>query len=717
MKLTRLWAWVGVVSLLGGLCLDAQDASPQTTQISGGEAASTASSAAGTVVPRLAQYSGVIRDAAGKPATGVVAATFSLYELQEGGTPLWGETQNLQLDGQGRYTVLLGATQPEGLPLDLFTTGRAQWLGVQPQLPGTGEQPRVLLVGMPYALKAADADTLGGKPASAYVLSDGQIAASATSATESTASASGGPISGAQKAGLQTASENGSPLATVAGAGTKNFIPIWLNGTTLGNSVLFQSGSNVGVGTMSPGAKLDVPVGAGVAVRGTSSDPNGVGVSGNDTALTGSANGVSGTSASTSGSGVAGNAIATSGYTNGVYGSVVSSNGIGIAGYNNASFGGTGVRGVATATSGSPTGVYGQINGTSGAGVSGVATGTSGYNNGVYGQTASTSGAGVNGNAIATSGTTSGVAGQTASPDGIGVYGVAEASTGGIGAAGTIGVRGDAYATTGNAWGLFGTTGTTGTGAGVFGSAYASAGNGEGVGGETDSPGGIGVRGYASAASGSPVGVVGFVESPGAVAGQFVAHGGSGLILQGLSGSNFAQVFTVDASGNLDISGNLTVAGSKSARVEMQDGREVALYAVESPENWFEDFGTAQLQGGAAAIRLEPGFLQTVDTAAGYHVFLTPNGDCRGLYVASKTPAGFEVRELGGGNASIAFDYRIVAHRRGFENVRLQEVHPPQGPKDMQARLAAMRSAKAMVLPPPPKITNPVMPHPAAQAH
>jgi len=211
--------------------------------------------------------------------------------------------------------------------------------------------------------------------------------------------------------------------------------------------------------------------------------------------------------------------------------------------------------------------------------------------------------------------------------------------------------------------------------------------------------------------------VVGFVESPSAVAGQFVAHSGSGLILQGLSGSTATQVFTVDANGNLDISGNLTVAGSKSARVKLQDGREVALYAVESPENWFEDFGTAQLHGGATKVSLAPGFLQTVDTAADYHVFITPDGDCRGLYVASKTPAGFEVRELGGGNTSIAFDYRIVAHRRGFKNVRLQEVHLPPGPKDMQARLAGMRSSERIVAPPPPRVTIPVGPHPAAQTH
>ena len=106
----------------------------------------------------------------------------------------------------------------------------------------------------------------------------------------------------------------------------------------------------------------------------------------------------------------------------------------------------------------------------------------------------------------------------------------------------------------------------------------------------------------------------------------------------------------------------------------LADNRVVALYSMESPEVWFEDFGGGQLREGVAEIALEPTFAQTVNTENGdFRVFLTPNGDCQGLYVARKTAASFEVRELGGGKSSVAFDYRIVAKRRGYEAVRLQE--------------------------------------------
>ena len=85
--------------------------------------------------------SGSVKDSTGAIPTGAVSLTFSLYELQEGGTPLWAEAQKVQLDGQGRYSALLGSTQVDGLPLELFTSGKALWLGLQPQLPGVGEQP------------------------------------------------------------------------------------------------------------------------------------------------------------------------------------------------------------------------------------------------------------------------------------------------------------------------------------------------------------------------------------------------------------------------------------------------------------------------------------------------------------------------------------------------------------------------------------------------
>ncbi len=562
MKLTRVWVWLGVACLLGGVYLEAQDASPQTTP--SGEAASAASAGAGTVVPRLVQFSGVIKDAAGKPATGTVAATFSLYELQEGGTPLWVETQNLQLDGQGRYTVLLGATQPEGLPLDLFTTGKARWLGVQPQLPGTGEQPRVLLVGVPYAMKAADADTLGGKPPSAYALSDGQIAASATSTVEGrTAGASGGPISGAQKAGVPTTGKSASQPSSVGGGGIPNFIPIWTNSTTLGNSVLFQTGFNLGLGTITPGAKLD-SIGEGIAVRGKSLGPGGTGVVGIAKAGTGVNYGVSGfTNSTTNGAaGVNGHEGAATGQVYGVSGSTPSPTN-----------GAAGVNGHEGATTGIVFGVAGSTPSTTdgAAGVQGHEGATTGMVFGVAGSTPSTTNgaAGVNGHEGAASGLVYGVAGSTNStgPYATGVSGYAGATTGQVfgvtgyttsTGTGAAGVQGGATATTGQVDGVTGFTDSTTNGAaGVRGSANGTTGSTSGVFGSNNSTStnAFGVSGYEGATTGQVYAVNGYTQSTG--------PGAAGV--NGVESATTGQVYGVNGGTNSTTNGAAAVNGYEGA--------------------------------------------------------------------------------------------------------------------------------------------------------
>jgi len=154
---------------------------------------------------------------------------------------------------------------------------------------------------------------------------------------------------------------------------------------------------------------------------------------------------------------------------------------------------------------------------------------------------------------------------------------------------------------------------------------------------------------------------------------------------------------TINTSADLSCSGTVTDA------VAIGSGKTVAMYAVHSTENWFEDFGSGQLKEGSTHVALDETFAGTVNAGIEYHVFLTPNADCKGLYVAEKTESGFEVRELGGGRSSVAFDYRIVAKRRGFETVRMEDL--TQQEQARQARLAErarrLAQVKANPLPAP----------------
>ncbi len=335
------------------------------------------------VVPPLVKFSGVLTDVNSKVLTGTVGVTFSLYNEAQGGAALWVETQNVTPDKTGHYSVMLGSTTSQGLPTEVFKSGEARWLGVQVQ--GEVEKPRTLLMSVPYALKAADAETIGGLPASAFLKASDPATASAQAS---------------------------SPSAAITGSGKANHITKWVNATKLGDSNIFDSSSgNVGIATTSPGATLDVngtavirsnatvdgnlgagnvtastisaSVSSGAAIVGTTGDPNNVAITGNASATgSGGSWGVLGTSGTSNGAG-------TVGMSSGV-------NGSGVYAVNSASAGGYGVFAVAGGTSAfgvyasaansGSTAVYGT-GGTTGVYGLGATYGTAGsaYGSGTYG--------------------------------------------------------------------------------------------------------------------------------------------------------------------------------------------------------------------------------------------------------------------------------------------------------------------------------------------
>src|SRR3984957_9790386 len=205
-------------------------------------------------VPRLVNVSGKATDGQGKPVSGVAGITFAIYADQDGGAPLWLETKNVQADVRGNYTASLGAASAAGLPLELFSSGDARWLGVR--VNGGREQPRVMLLSVPYALKAGDAATVGGLPPSAFVL-----AAPATSQNVES--------NGSVSVSASVVPPASSDVTTTGG--TVNSLPLFTSATNVQSSAIAQTGSGatakIGIGTTAPAATLDIHGAA--AVRGT----------------------------------------------------------------------------------------------------------------------------------------------------------------------------------------------------------------------------------------------------------------------------------------------------------------------------------------------------------------------------------------------------------------------------------------------------------------
>jgi len=166
-----------------------------------------------------------------------------------------------------------------------------------------------------------------------------------------------------------------------------------------------------------------------------------------------------------------------------------------------------------------------------------------------------------------------------------------------------------------------------------------------------------GVHGTSDAANGvigtsnRSIGVVGFSNNV-------------GVFGQSTNPASFAGLF----AGNVQVTGTLSAA-VKNAVVPFPDGSARVLHCMESPEHWFEDFGTARLRRGRAVVRLDADFAKVIKRGD-YRVFLTPEGDCRGLFVYRKSAASFEVRELMGGGSAAAFAYRIVGRRRDITRHR-----------------------------------------------
>ena len=119
-------------------------------------------------VPRVINFSGVVAPDPGGARSASALVTLSVYAEQTGGSPLWSEQHTVAVDSAGRYSVLLGSLTQAGIPAEVFVSSAARWVGVT--VNGGAEGARFMLISVPYALKAADADTVGGKAASDFVL-------------------------------------------------------------------------------------------------------------------------------------------------------------------------------------------------------------------------------------------------------------------------------------------------------------------------------------------------------------------------------------------------------------------------------------------------------------------------------------------------------------------------------------------------------------------
>lgn len=509
--------------------------------------------------PGVINYQGVARYANGNPIIGPIGVSITIHVGSANGTPTLTEQYTPTTNQFGIFEVRIGSNTAGGLS-NIAWGANKYWLGVAIDPAGGtnygAEISSQQFISVPYALYAEKS----GNAAPTSITTSTNVTVTSLG-TNSFNLVVPNYIAGTNVSITAIGANN--YLITAGGSATSTPSGPWSN--TVGNVFLNTTSDNVGIGTSSPVAKLEVSANlastnnaiaayaqGGNGILATTSS-NLVGNAAVYAQNSGSGNGVYGSALSTSatvagvrgqnfgaGPGVFGvnNNSSTNASASGVYGetNALSSVAAGVQGSN---FGmGAGVYGWQSAANGGP-GVWGVANSSLSAGVYGINSNPNNASPGVMGEitsgSSSSSAHGVKGITNSSSNLAAGVIGSNSS-NGPGVKGV-NTLTGASGNA--HGVHGEANSSVVNAYGVYGLN--NGGGTGVYGRATSSINiNAYGVYGQNIGTG-AGIFGANTIAANNPNahGVNGLTNSTHTAAAGVVAENqGTGAAIRAMSGTN-----------------------------------------------------------------------------------------------------------------------------------------------------------------------------------
>lgn len=249
-----------------------------------------------------------------------------------------------------------------------------------------------------------------------------------------------------------------------------------------------------------------------------------------------------------------------------------------------------------------------------------------------------------------------------ASGSGWGIYG--EATAGGIGVAGA--------ASSGTATGVAGTNGTLTIQTLTGGSGVAGSGNTTGIYGAVKNTTGTRQAGYfacvnsTASTANDPIALLAGEDASAIYGGYFDSKANA---------NTYAYVGLRFGGTNYKILGG----GSVSTIVKDTENNGRVLFAPETPEIVFQDFGVGKLIDGQARINIDEILSKNifVDEKHPLKVFIQLEGDSKGVYVTDKSSKGFLVKELQNGKGNFDFSWQIVATRANTvgENGDIESKH------------------------------------------
>jgi hypothetical protein len=238
-------------------------------------------------IPKTLSYQGVLSGAKGEVVPdGLYSITFRLYTVDNGGAPIWSETQSIEVKG-GLFNAALGRTNSLDIPFD-----QPYWLAISVG-DGSEASQRMKLTSSAYSLQAR---TVVDSAITSSKIASGQVVKSINSITDDIRLVPGENVairqdgnslvisarSGQTGVGQSTAairSSKGDVLTALSGPPTPqpfwtimgnnstmpdiNFIGTtdaadWVVKTNNSERIRVTSGGDVGIGTEDPAAKLHV---------------------------------------------------------------------------------------------------------------------------------------------------------------------------------------------------------------------------------------------------------------------------------------------------------------------------------------------------------------------------------------------------------------------------------------------------------------------------
>ena len=261
--------------------------------------------------PQTMNFQGYLKSTAGVPYTGAKKLTFRIYNVASGGSALWTEIQPTVNIAKGQFGVMLGAGTP-AVPLTLAFDA-PYWLGVTVDPEVVEMTPRQSLTTVPYAFRAAMAETVAEKSVGTTMIADSSVTAAkldtayvklaGDTMTGSLNISSGNLTLPATTTTGGIIYSGGSPF--IHGFGTYNFFA----GSSSGNLTMTgQYNSTSGTGTLTANTSGNFNTASGVAALNSNTEGNsntangGIALRYNTTGSSNTASGAQALSSNTTGS-------------------------------------------------------------------------------------------------------------------------------------------------------------------------------------------------------------------------------------------------------------------------------------------------------------------------------------------------------------------------------------------------------------------------------